>query len=219
VFTHFINDTVSILKSNGDLYENVQASVQKNIILITDVSLPIEKGDKIIRVLPSKVKEVFIVEEPGYHSQIHNIQAHYQIRYSKGFDTNTTQPQQVIYHVQGDNARVNIHSSDSSINIIQNNSSELFDKLVAFIKDQVADEKDRNALIAKTEEMRQAHGTSGFLSKYQEFMTLAANHATVLAPFMPALAGLLSRPSAVISLLARNEQMPQDKQAEQKRKL
>jgi len=40
--------------------------------------------------------------------------------------------------------------------------------------------------------MEAAKGTSGFTQKYQNFIASAANHMTVLAPFIPALTQMLA---------------------------
>lgn len=46
-------------------------------------------------------------------------------------------------------------------------------------------------LLGVVKEMQDSHGTDGFVGAYQRFMSVAANHMTVIAPFLPALAGLL----------------------------
>jgi hypothetical protein len=40
--------------------------------------------------------------------------------------------------------------------------------------------------------METAHNTPDYVSRYANFMQLAANHMTVIAPFIPALAALLN---------------------------
>ena len=39
--------------------------------------------------------------------------------------------------------------------------------------------------------MQAAAGTRSFVDRYKEFITLAADHVTVFAPFLPALTQLL----------------------------
>ena len=195
VFKEFMTDSVSVVNKNGAEHQNVKASVQKNIILVTDISIPIETGDKIIRVLPSKVKEVFEVVDPGYHAGFGGIDAHYQIKYRRGIVTPQAPPQVIphqIFNLHGDNARVNIHSTDSSTNVVNTNSAELFSGLLKLIDEQIEDAKDRESLIATVEAMRQNQGTSGFMACYQEFMAVASDHITVFSPFIPALTKLLS---------------------------
>jgi hypothetical protein len=49
----------------------------------------------------------------------------------------------------------------------------------------------RAELLARIEAMEDAHKTGGFVQRYQDFITCAANHMTLIAPFLPALAALL----------------------------
>ena len=50
---NILTDTVTLIKSNGQRFENIKASVQSTKIFIADNTLPIEEGDKIERKLPS----------------------------------------------------------------------------------------------------------------------------------------------------------------------
>ena len=66
--------------------------------------------------------------------------------------------------------------------------SEIFSNL----KDALAELENikvRESLIEKTEQMEKSAGTPKYATHYKEFMSLAADHLTVVAPFM---AGLLS---------------------------
>ena len=40
--------------------------------------------------------------------------------------------------------------------------------------------------------MEKVHNTTDYVSRYANFMQLAANHMTVIAPFIPALAAFLN---------------------------
>lgn len=57
----FKNDKITLIKSDSRKYEDILADVQKNKIFIDDINLPIEEGDVIIRELPNKLKERYIV--------------------------------------------------------------------------------------------------------------------------------------------------------------
>jgi DNA-dependent RNA polymerase auxiliary subunit epsilon len=89
-FSDFMNDTVTLLKSNGYKIENIKASVQTNKIFIDDPSLPIEEGDRIIRTLPNKLTETYIVVDRGYHEAFEGIEAYYQVKVRK--EMNASQP-------------------------------------------------------------------------------------------------------------------------------
>lgn len=194
MFRQFENDTIKIIKKDGETIEGVRAGVQSKMILLSDVSIPIETGDVISRELPSGVEERFIVTDPGYSAGAGPIKPHYQIKYKTensiaetGSRSNT-----VIYNVSGQNSRVNVNSQDNSINQINNAPSELFDAIRDILSKEVKDETERNALIELANKMETNQGTPSFIKSYKEFMATAANHVSVLAPSLPALAGLLS---------------------------
>lgn len=69
----------------------------------------------------------------------------------------------------------------------------LLTKLEATIQTEVADEHDREQLLALVKELNESKGTAGFLGTYQRFMSAASDHVTVLAPFLPALAQMISQ--------------------------
>ncbi len=92
-----------------------------------------------------------------------------------------------IGHING---KVNINSTDNSTNI-NIDSSSIFDGLTNAISNAPIEEKQKAQLLAKVEELRQAEGTGGFVQKYKDFMQNAANHMTVISPFIPALTSLI----------------------------
>lgn len=101
------------------------------------------------------------------------------------------QPESVTYKVSGTNARVNINSTDSSVNEVRVEAAEVFDQLRGVLVG-IKDEQDREALSMSIDDMESSHGSPDFLTRYQNFVSLAADHATVFAPFLPALANLLN---------------------------
>jgi hypothetical protein len=105
-------------------------------------------------------------------------------------------PINITYNVSGTNARVNVNSNDSSINLSSNTPPELLNEMMAAIKAKTDDPVARSALEAAVEEMRAKYGTPHFLQSYTSFMSVLADHmqvlGPVLAPFLPALAKLLA---------------------------
>lgn len=61
------NDKITILKTNGAVFESVSSSVQKKIY-INDTTIPIEAGDTIEHVLPSGLTKVMIATDIRVHS-------------------------------------------------------------------------------------------------------------------------------------------------------
>jgi hypothetical protein len=94
------------------------------------------------------------------------------------------------YVFSGDNTRVNINSHDRSVNVIIK-ADNVFAGLKDQIEDHVAEENERTLLLKHLESLRQAKGTKSFSERYQEFIAAAADHITLIAPFIPTLTQFL----------------------------
>jgi hypothetical protein len=101
------------------------------------------------------------------------------------------QPASITYNVSGTGARININSADSSVNTVSTGVYEVFTQLRE-AADQVIDPIAKGQIQISVTEMEQAHGSSGFLQKYQAFITAAADHISIFGPFIPALTDLLT---------------------------
>lgn len=90
--------------------------------------------------------------------------------------------------VSGSNARANVGSTDQSTNqIVQ---GDVFGDLKAVIESGVSGE-EQVKILAALDDMRSKRGGPGFADAYQRFVTSAANHMQLVAPFLPALTTLL----------------------------
>lgn len=96
-----------------------------------------------------------------------------------------------IYNVQGDNARWNFNSTDKSINVITKSSAEFFTALRECIDAGVAEGEERTKILEAVTVLEQSHGRPSFAQRYTDFIAAAANHMTLLAPFIPALTEML----------------------------
>jgi hypothetical protein len=188
VFDDFLTDKVALLKDDGTIRENIPASVSQKGILIQDVTLPIAVGDKLIRKQPSGLEDVFVVDDPGYHAEFHGIPAAFQIRYHRA-DRLPQTPHIVNYEVSGPNARINVQSQDYSTNTV-NDPSQMFSNL-RYVVDNALAEAERAPIREAVNQMESTYGTATFLTSYTKFLSIAADHLTVFAPFLPALAQLL----------------------------
>ncbi|MFM9958518.1 MAG: hypothetical protein ACKVZJ_10610 [Phycisphaerales bacterium] len=93
--------------------------------------------------------------------------------------------------VNGPNTRVNIHSVDNSTNTNTIVSSQVFADLRAALTRVDAPAEDIERLRAKVDALEAAAGQPGFLDRYNDFIASAANHMTVISPFLPALGQVL----------------------------
>ena len=104
------------------------------------------------------------------------------------------QPQQVtnVYHVTGENSRVNVQSNDQSVNVVITSSDEVFRKIREAIQVGIPAEEQAKILSYLTD-LERAQTDRSFATRYTDFIAAAANHMTVLGPFIPALSELLKK--------------------------
>lgn len=181
-FDDLMQDRLVVVKKNGMKFEVAHASVQKQKIIVIGDHWKFEEGDEIQRPLKNGMIEFYVVVDPNYHSGIEGIEGHFelQVRRKGSSDYSHSTPS---IHIHGDNARVNLHSVDNS----QNASTKIHDMAVfqllkSALEEQVKDGERQKALIEKVEGMKSAVGTPGFLDRYKEFISLAADHMTLEHP-------------------------------------
>jgi hypothetical protein len=193
MFDIMMTDRVTLIKKDGRRFENLKASVQPKLILTNDANLPIEDGDVFERKLPSGVVESFDILDAGFFHAMAGMPAHYQSKVQKSTAKSLSMPggSQVIYNVTGPNARVNIQSTDSSTNVVNVESTLLFQNLRSAIQASISDSELRMMLMSQVEGMEKAAGTRTFADRYRDFIGLAADHMSVFSPFLPALTQLL----------------------------
>jgi hypothetical protein len=181
-------DIITLVKPDGTVIENIQANVQSKIIFIGDAKLPLEENDKIYRKLPNGLVETYIVLDRGYFS---GFGGHYQAKVRKEGSIKEDKYQSIItvYTASGPNSRININSSDNSTNYI-NNLDSLFNDL-KIVLESLPDKEIQEKSLQILEELKKSKDTPSYLIKYQEFVSLLANHMTVIAPFIPALTQLI----------------------------
>lgn len=120
MFSDMTNDVVTLRKKNGEVVENIKASVQAKLIFIERSDVLIESGDLLQRFMTNGGCETYEVIDPGFHETIgHDIPAHYQIKH-KNLNLPEAEKaiQQITYNFHGHNARVNNNSIDNSVNTV-----------------------------------------------------------------------------------------------------
>jgi hypothetical protein len=187
------NDIVSLKKKNGEIISDIKAIVQPTKIFIDDATVPIEEGDILSRILPSGLTEEFIVEDRGFYAAFAGMDAHYQVKVRKASQIPKTniQSQKITYNLHGTHSRVNIHSIDSSLNISKADNQAIFSQIQQTIKTEIQDTEQQSLVLSKLEELQSSINAPSYLTKYQEFIGLVADHITVFAPFIPYLTSLL----------------------------
>jgi hypothetical protein len=189
-YEQFPQSDIDIVDAEGNVRCSTKCLINKNTITIPDASINIEIGDEIRRKLPNGKEEVFTVLDPPFREQWQGFPARYEVNVSRkgAFAAGTGGNYRI--HVSGANSRVNIGSTDNSRNIMSN--SDVFSDMRAAIESSALSAAVKAELRQVTERMEGAKDRDSFVLAYQNFIASAANHMTVLAPFLPALSKLLS---------------------------
>ncbi|MGE7766685.1 hypothetical protein [Peribacillus sp. NPDC096540] len=199
VFKSMMKDKVSLEKQDGDVFNNIQSNVQGNEVFIGDTSLTIEEGDRITRILSNGHKEVFIVLNSNFYEKKLGIPAHYELKVRKENAIEHERFQSQIYNDYstntingGENSRINRHSTDNSTNTsIKVTDITIFNQLRDAIAESNLSATEKDKLIIEVNGLEQSVGTPNYPSRYQKFIASAANHMTMIAPFIPQLTSLL----------------------------
>jgi hypothetical protein len=102
-----------------------------------------------------------------------------------------------VFNVQGDFSRVNYQSHDNSINVMQQGET-VFDSAREALREGIVDKAVLKDLLDKLNAVEKANSKSGWGEAYGRFIQSAANHMTVIAPFLPAIAETITRLHGVI---------------------
>lgn len=123
----FNKDKVTLVKADGTVAkEQVPALVTGNQIFSADKTLPVEVGDYLLRNLPNGLVEKYEVTNPKYYDVGHGLDAHFQIDVTRAGSPQeqTAVVQGITNNFNGPNSRVNINSTDNSINVSAEFSSK-----------------------------------------------------------------------------------------------
>jgi hypothetical protein len=93
----------------------------------------------------------------------------------------------IVNNVSGPNARVNTGSVDISTNTVKMDETQFFADLRQKIT-TISDELARQRLLEEFELLQTQKEKSGLAATYLKFVAHAADHMTLLGPFLPALA-------------------------------
>lgn len=190
-------DVVTVVKVTGERSERVKASVdpRKHLIVVSAIAATINDGDTLVRHLPNGADEEYLVLDCGYtQGAAGQLPPTYACKVEKKTAIKpSSQAPSVVYNVDisGPNGRFNLHSQDLSVNLVDVNPEQLFRKLRGALAQEVEDDDKRDLLLRRVSDMKNTHGTGGFLDAYKDFISAAADHMTVIAPFIPGLAQLL----------------------------
>ena len=188
------NHPFTLVKNNGQRVE-FRGLLSKTTLTTFNHTLKVEEGDVVERTLPNGMLERFEVLDTGYHPGMSGaISPNYQMKVQKIGTPISSLSASVgkvthIYNVSGPNARVNLHSVDSSSNIANIGETELFDKMRSAIEGGVMD-RSASRCYPLWQNFRRQWVAKAFPDKFQKLLSFSANAMTVLGPFLPALGQL-----------------------------
>ena len=177
-----------IVSPEGQIRSMERGLVDSKQIIIENTKAVILVGDEIRRTLPNGMEETFEVIDPVCFT---GPLAHYEVRFRRKGAFPSGTGGNFTFHVSGPNSRVNVNSHDQSHNtVIADNA---FVELKTKIKSDVSDAEEQSCLLAAIEKMQNhLDDRTAFAAAYQKFIASAANHMTLIAPFLPAITNLLS---------------------------
>jgi RNA 3'-terminal phosphate cyclase len=185
MFDGFPKSKFDIVTSDGVLRGTTEAIATGKEIIVPDQNVIIQPGDEMRRTLPNGTDETFDVIDPVFMQETFDIPGHFQVKVrKKGMFPHGTGGNYTI-SVTGPNSRVNIGSTDQSTNI--NIDQSVISKVRQALTAQVEESEQRAALLSALADMEQAGDKSALSAAYQRFISSAANHMSVIAPFLPAL--------------------------------
>ncbi len=192
MFEAFPQSELTIVSPNGTIRSVERGLVDSKQITIPNSKAVICVGDEIRRKLPNGTEEAFEVIDPVYFEGLHGaIPAHFQIKVRRKGSFPAGTGGHLTFNLSGPNARVNFGSLDQSQNVVASDSAfvELRDK----IHSSLLDSEERSRLLTAIEGMeKNFNNRTAFTAAYQSFIASAANHMTLIAPFLPAITKFLS---------------------------
>ncbi|HZQ45266.1 MAG TPA: hypothetical protein VFA99_18595 [Acidobacteriaceae bacterium] len=94
-------------------------------------------------------------------------------------------PMRQTFNIHGPNARVNIDSIDNSTNVVHQRVP--LSELRKAIESGVSDGAERAAILQRLSDLEAANDRESGAKRYQAFIAAAANHMTLIGPYLPAL--------------------------------
>jgi hypothetical protein len=188
-----LNETLSFVKADGtNRKDGIKGLVTSGKVMTEDTSIQVQPNDRFLREIGNGLVEEYIVEDPGYSAAMPNmgVGAFYNSKVRRS-DAPPAPPSTIINNVQGANARVNINSVDNSQNLAAVADDGIFDLLREKLSESDVPKPDQKSIQAAIDDMQQAQGTPDFKEKYQGFVAVAANHASIFGTLLSGLAMLL----------------------------
>jgi predicted DNA-binding protein YlxM (UPF0122 family) len=98
----------------------------------------------------------------------------------------------IVYNIGDISAgRVNLSSTDNSINFSDVSFDKFFDDISDALKNEISEKEKLDVILDELNDLKASINTPLYKQKYNDFIQAAANHMTIVGPFIPALSKLL----------------------------
>jgi hypothetical protein len=84
-----------------------------------------------------------------------------------------------------------VNSTDNSTNVVTISQDQIFAKLRHEITTQVPSGDEQRNILDRLSALEKAQNSPTFAERYTDLISVAANHMTLLAPFLPALTEMM----------------------------
>jgi len=98
-----------------------------------------------------------------------------------------------VYHIEGNNARINVNSTDNSVNVVTTSTKQVFADLRQKLTAGIPSGDEQKAILEQLTALEEAQNSPSFAQRYTEWIALAANHMELIGPFIPALTEMLKK--------------------------
>jgi hypothetical protein len=95
------------------------------------------------------------------------------------------------FHQHGPNSRINVNSTDNSVNVASVSNDKLFVQMRE-ATESISDESERAKILSRLDDLESSRGSSKFLPAYQSFISSVADYMTIFGPFIPSLTNMHS---------------------------
>ena len=187
--SRFMNTRLTVMHQDGSENDEILGGVDGDTVYTEDVTLKIKPRDGIRRGLPSGEDQVFIVKTIDYQEGSPRIHPFYVIKCERDGIRHRQPP--VVTIKDSPQARVNIGSRDESSNTINYQSAAVFTETRELLQTHVNDPAELKRLLDGLGAMESSLGKDNFKEAYRQFISMAADHLTILTPVIPQLTNLL----------------------------
>lgn len=118
-FDSFPKENARVEKQDGTVVGPYKSTFAGNTIVVWDEKADIEEGDTVLRELPNGKDERSLITEAKFFQRMSSIQAHYQLKFTKGGMSKMQPPSHTINIHGAQSVQIGDHNTQNIINSFQ----------------------------------------------------------------------------------------------------